>query len=136
MHIYIYILLKKFFSLQLIYDVLSISAIIKVTQLYTFFSHAVFHHVLSQETGYSSLCCAVGSHGLSILNVIVCIYQPQTPHPSHSLFPPSWQPQVCSPCLRVCFCSFVLYFRVFLIKVYILSSIVYFAWSVLLSILF
>ena len=35
------------------------------------FSHPIFHHVLSQENGYSSLCCMVGSHCLSILNVIV-----------------------------------------------------------------
>ena len=36
--------------------------------------HIIFHHGLSQETGYSSLCHVVGSHCLSILNVIVCIY--------------------------------------------------------------
>ena len=29
--------------------------------------------------------CAVGPHCLSILNVTVCIYSPQTPRPSHSL---------------------------------------------------
>ena len=37
------------------------------------FSHTVFHHVLSQETGHSSLCCTVGPHCLSFLNVIVCL---------------------------------------------------------------
>ena len=62
----------------------------KVTQSYIYihyFLHIIFYHVLSQETGYSSLCCTVGPHCLSILNTIVCIYQPQTPHPSHSLPP-------------------------------------------------
>ena len=38
------------------------------------FSHNVFHHVLPQKTGYSSLCYTVGPHCLSILNGIVCIY--------------------------------------------------------------
>ena len=49
------------------------------------FSHTIFHPGLAQETGYSSLCYKVGPHGLPIRNVIVGIYQPQTPHPSHSL---------------------------------------------------
>ena len=39
----------------------------------------IFHHGLSQEIGCSSLCCTEGPYGLSILNVIVCICQPQTP---------------------------------------------------------
>ena len=46
------------------------------------FSHTIFHHILSQETAYTSLCCTVGPQYLSILNVIVCIYQLQTPSPS------------------------------------------------------
>ena len=49
----------------------------KVTQAYTYihcFSPIIFHHVLSQETGYNSLCYVVGPHFLSIPNVIVCIY--------------------------------------------------------------
>ena len=62
------------------------------------FSHITFHHDLYQETGYSSLCYRVGPHCLSILNVIVCIYQPQTPHPSHLFSPPPWQPWACSLC--------------------------------------
>ena len=33
------------------------------------FSHIILHHVLSKEIGYSSLCCTVGPHCLSILNV-------------------------------------------------------------------
>ena len=74
----------------------------RVTQLYIYihsFSHIMFCHVLSQAIAYSSLCCTAGPHCLAILNVIVCIYEPQTPHPSHSLSLPPWQPQVCSPCL-------------------------------------
>ena len=39
----------------------------------------IFHHVLSQEIRYSSLCCTVG------LYLIFCIYQPQTPTPLHFL---------------------------------------------------
>ena len=46
------------------------------TQKYMFFSHTVFHHVSTQENGHSSLCCTVGLHCLSILNAIICIYQP------------------------------------------------------------
>ena len=44
------------------------------------------------------------THCLSILNVIVCIQQPQIPCWSYSLPPPPWQIQVCSPCpLSFCF---------------------------------
>ena len=50
-----------------------------------FFSHTIFHCGLSQENDYSSLCCSVGLHCLSILNGIVGTYQPQTPCSSHSL---------------------------------------------------
>ena len=49
----------------------------KVTQSYIYthsFSYISFLHGLSRETGYSSLCCTVGPHCLSIINVIVCIY--------------------------------------------------------------
>ena len=62
------------------------------------------------KSEYSSLYCTVGPHYLSILNVIVCIYQPQTPSPPHSLPPPPWQPQVYSLYLWVCFyfvCRFI-----------------------------
>ena len=48
-------------------------------------SSIIFHHGLSQETGYSSLCYIVGSHCLSILNIIVCISNSQSlslPFPS------------------------------------------------------
>ena len=42
-------------------------------------SYIIFHHVLSQESGSSSLGCTVRPHCLSILNVIICIYWPQLP---------------------------------------------------------
>ena len=42
-----------------------------VIHIYTFFTHTIFHHVLPQETGYSSLCYIVGLYCLSIQNVIV-----------------------------------------------------------------
>ena len=57
--------------------------------------HILFHYGLSQEIGYSFLCCTVGTCSLSILSIIVCIYQPQTPSPFPPQSPPSWQPQVC-----------------------------------------
>ena len=70
---------------------------IKVIQLYTHthththahththsFFNILFHYGLPQETGYSSLCYTVGPCCLSVLNVIVWIYQPQAPSPSLS----------------------------------------------------
>ena len=39
------------------------------THIYLHIPFLIFHHGLSQETGYSSPCCTVGSHCLSILNV-------------------------------------------------------------------
>ena len=63
----------------------------KVTQSYTYIHslfYIIFHPGVSQETGYSYLCCAVGCHCLSILNVIVCIYWPQVLiHPTPSPLP-------------------------------------------------
>ena len=60
-------------------------SIVTHSYIYTHsFPHIIFHHVLFQEIGYRSLCCMLEPHCLCILNVIVCIYQPQT------LFPPSW----------------------------------------------
>ena len=57
------------------------------------FPYIIFNHALSQEIGYSFLCCATEPHCLFILNVIVCIYESQTPCPSHLLPSPLWQPQ-------------------------------------------
>ena len=51
-------------------------------------SNTIFHRVLSQDVWYNSVCSAAGPHCLSILNAIVCIYQPPTPHPSQ---PHPWQ---------------------------------------------
>ena len=80
-------------SVWLICSVVSISAvhhIDSVTHTHTHththtLSCTIFHHVLPQKIGHSSLCCSVGPHCISILNVIVCIYQPQTlcPSPFH-----------------------------------------------------
>ena len=58
-----------------------------VIHSFFFFFH-IFPYGLSQAIGYSSLCYTVGPCCLSILSVIVCVYQPQTPRPSLSL-PPS-----------------------------------------------
>ena len=57
----------------------------KVTYIHVLF--LIFQNGLSQGTWYSSLCYTVGPHCLSILSVIVCIYQPQTPSLFHSLPP-------------------------------------------------
>ena len=79
----------------------------KATQSYTyihFFSYIIFHHGLSQETQYSSLCYTARSHCLSIPNVIVCVAQLPIPCLSHFLPPLPWQPQVCSLRSWICFC--------------------------------
>ena len=48
---------------------------IKVTQscilMHSFFLNIIFHHYLSREIGYSSICYTLGPYGLSIFNVIV-----------------------------------------------------------------
>ena len=61
------------------------------------FSHIFFHYVPCREIGYSSLCCTVGPHCLFILNIIVCIYQPQTPSPSHKPTPSSTHTHILLP---------------------------------------
>ena len=66
----------------------------KVTQLHIYIhslSHILFHHIPSQVTRHSSLCCTAGFHCLSTPNAIICIYQPVTPSPSHYLPAPPWQ---------------------------------------------
>ena len=68
------------------------------TYVYIFpFSHIIFYHVLSQVIGYSSLCYSAVPHCLSILNVVDCIHEPQTPSPSHSLShaPPLYVNRAC-----------------------------------------
>ena len=96
-YLFIYFLIK----VQLIYSVVNFYCTAKWPS-YTYIhssSYIIFHHCLSQEIGCSSLCYTAGPHCSSIPNVIVCIYQPQTPSPSHILPPPPWQPQVYSLCL-------------------------------------
>ena len=69
-----------------------------VTQSYIhthYFSHTLFHHDVSQETGYRSLCSTVGCNCLSILNVIVGIYQPLI-HPTPSPAAPLATTHLCS----------------------------------------
>ena len=85
----------------------------KVTQLYNTCTHSFkifFSIVVSQEIGHSSLYYTVGPCFLSILNVIVCIYQPQTPSPSLSLSPKSIsnEGQVPSAFLYTQFCPTVI----------------------------
>ena len=72
-----------------------------------------FHYGLSKGIEYSSLCYTLGLCCLSILNIIVFIYQPQTPSPSLSCPPTLWQPKVCS--LWVYFCSVILFLKSLLI---------------------
>lgn len=86
----------------------------KVTQwnmcMYIFFlKNVIFHHGLSQTNlrkhlydlcqGYRPLCSSVRTCYWSFLNVIVCIYHPQTPCPSHSHF-------------KMSFKLFVFYFKI------------------------
>ena len=78
--------------------------------IHVLFLIPILHHRLPQEIGYGSLCRTVGPPCLPVLNVIVCICQPQTPHPSHFL-PRPGQPQVCSLCLCVCLCFVAILIR-------------------------
>ena len=90
----------------------------KVTQSHTHihsFSHIIFHHVSCQETGYSSLCCTAGPRCLSILNVIVCIYEPQTlrlpPSPSSLATTSLLSIHICGSVSVLWIGSFTPYFR-------------------------
>ena len=72
----------------------------KVPQIHTyifFFKNILFQYVSFQEIKYSSLCYTVGPCCLSILNVIVCIYQSQTPSPFLSLFLGNHKSDLCLP---------------------------------------
>ena len=53
---------------------------LRYTNIYVLF-HICFQYGLSQDIEYSSLSYTLGPCCLSILNVIVCNYQPQTPSP-------------------------------------------------------
>ena len=62
-----------FIYVKLIYNVVPISAIQQtdsVLHIYTFFFNTLFHHGLSQEIGYSSLCYTVGTCFLDILSFL------------------------------------------------------------------
>ena len=61
--------------------------------------HVLFHSGLSQDIECISPCSTVRPCCSSIANVIVCIYQPQTPSPALSFPLPHWQPQICASCL-------------------------------------
>ena len=74
-----------------------------------FFFQILFPFRLLQNTEQNSLCCTVGPSWSSILNIIVCSCQSQTPSLSLPAFPsaPAFVLQVwgCCPAL---FCAFVL----------------------------
>lgn len=59
---------------------------------YMFFSRTIFHHGLTQETAWSSVCWTAGPPGFCILNGVACICSAHTPCPSHSLPSPSATP--------------------------------------------
>ena len=73
----------------LIYNVVLISAVQKMTQLYTyiycFLKYILFHFGVSQDAEYSSPCYIEGPCCLSIPYII----------PYNPLCSPPWQPQVC-----------------------------------------
>ena len=70
---------------------------IVLIQLYTYTIFCIlFYYSLLQDIEYSSLCYTIGPHCLSILYIMVCICESQTPKASLPNHPPSWQPQVCS----------------------------------------
>ena len=106
-----------FFEVQLIYNVVSISAVQQsdsVLYIQTFFFKYSFPLWFIPEIGCSSLCYTDGPCCLSILNVRVCIYQPQIPSPSLSLPTPLGNHKsvlyVCESLSQIC--SFVSIFQI------------------------
>ena len=87
----------------LLYSIVLISAVQSYAYIHSFSSY-YFLSCYITKIGSSSLCCTVGPRCLSILNVVVYIYQAQTPHLSHSLPHPPCQTQVYCLYLWVCFC--------------------------------
>ena len=76
--LFIQVGLTDFFFLGIV-DFQCYASLCYIAKLYTYIHfkiYILFHDGLSQETGYSPMCCAAGPCRLSILNVIVCIYQP------------------------------------------------------------
>ena len=84
-----------FFKLQLIYNVVLISAVQQnnaviyiSTSTHTHIPFLILSHPscsIPRGWTFSILCYTVGLHCLSTPNVLVYIYQSQTPRPSHSL---------------------------------------------------
>ena len=105
-----------FIEVQLIFNVVLISAVQQsdsVLHIYILF-HILSHYGLSQDTEYSSLCYTVGPCCLSILYIIVCICQSQTPTPSLPTFLPLGNYSLFSMSVSLflfCRSSFVSYFR-------------------------
>ena len=87
-------------EVQLIYNAVQSDSVI---HMYTFF-YILFHYGLSWEIEYS-LYYTIGPCCLTIVNVeqFACTNPKLPVHPSPSPSCP-WQPQVCSPCLYICFC--------------------------------
>ena len=94
-NMFIYGIIKNiniYFNWHIVDLVVPISAVQQsdsVTHTHTYiYIHIIFKYSflydLSKDTEYDSLCYTLGPC-LSILNVMVCIYQPQTPSPSFSL---------------------------------------------------
>ena len=87
-HFFSFFLLKdnifKKIEVELIYTVNSCCTAkwLSYTHIYILFFNILFHSGLSQDISYNSLCCRVGPCCLSILHILVYIYQPQLPvHP-------------------------------------------------------
>ena len=73
----------NFIEAQLIYKVVLVSTAQQsdlVIHIYIL-CHILFHYGLSKDIEYSSLCYTIGLSSLSILYIIVCIGQSQTPSP-------------------------------------------------------
>ena len=70
--------------------------------------------MLLQNIGQSFLCYVVWSCWLSILNIVVCTHQFQTPSLS---LPPNSSPLVCS--LWVCFCFVIKFICIIIFRFYI-----------------
>ena len=74
--VYFSFFFKYFIQVQLIDNVMLISAVQLSDSVYIYMDivfHTLFHHDLSQDIKYSSLCYAVGPCYLSILYIIACI---------------------------------------------------------------
>ena len=86
----------------------------KGTQLYIYihilFLYSFPNYGLSQDTEYSSWCCTLAPCFLSILNVIVCIYQSSTLSPSLFIPTAPWHECIVILKLKVIILSFNCFF--------------------------